>query len=121
MRIGRAIRLRFQRASQPHSTVLLLGSSSDHDSGGFVVAELVRNLQIYIPEKLTKVAPFRHRYPEWWLAFEDRISYGSLDQEGLEQLRQALGPITGFERVVLVNPLEHARAVQIHPSLNAEA
>jgi hypothetical protein len=30
MRLGRSIRLRFSQASQPHATLLLMGSSSDH-------------------------------------------------------------------------------------------
>ena len=76
LRLGRSLRLRFQEASQPHPTLLLLGSSSDHDAGGFVVAELARSFQICILEKSQKVASFRRRYPEWWLALEDRISYG---------------------------------------------
>src|SRR5690606_13780798 len=105
LRVGRFIRLRFQEASRAHSTLLLLGSWSDHDSGGFVVSELVRNLQICIPEKARKIEGFRQRYKEWWLVFDDRIGYGSLDQEDIRQLRQALGPVTGFDRVVLVNPL----------------
>jgi hypothetical protein len=121
MRLGRSIRLRFHQASLPHSTLLLLGSSSDHDAGGFVVAELVRNLQICIPEKLEKVAAFRQRYPEWWLAFEDRISYGHLDSDDVAQLRQALRPVDGFGRVILVNPLKPTNAIDIYSSVDAPA
>jgi hypothetical protein len=69
IRLGRFIRLRFSPASRSHPALLLLGSSSDHDAGGFVVAELTSNLQIYIPEKLHKVAPFRQRYERIFVAF----------------------------------------------------
>ena len=61
MRLGRSIRLRFHPTSQTHPTLLLLGSSSDHDAGGFLVAELTRNLQICIPEKVQKIASLRQR------------------------------------------------------------
>jgi hypothetical protein len=119
--VGRFIRLRFQQASQPHPTLLLLGSWSDHDAGGFLVSELVRNLQICIPEKVRKTKAFRQRYAEWWLVFEDRIGYGSLDREDIGQLRDALGPVSGFDRVVLVNPLVPTQGIQIHPGVDETA
>lgn len=113
IRLGRALRLRFHRASRKHDTLLLLGGSSDHDSGGFLVAELVRNLRICIGEKLRKVDRVRHKYEEWWLVLEDRISYGALDGDDADQLRAALGPVAAFDKVVLVNPLEPTRALHL--------
>jgi hypothetical protein len=81
--------------------------------GGFVVAELVRNLRLCIGEKLRKVDRVRHKYEEWWLVLEDRISYGALDGDDADQLRAALGPVAGFDKVVLVNPLEPTRALHL--------
>jgi hypothetical protein len=81
--------------------------------GGFVVAELVRNLRLWIGEKLRKVDRVRHKYEEWWLVLEDRISYGALDGDDADQLRAALGPVAGFDKVVLVNPLEPTRALHL--------
>jgi hypothetical protein len=119
MRLGRFLRLRFHAASQPHPTLLILGSSSDHDAGGFVVAELCRNLELCIREKSRKVAAYLERYPEWWLAFEDRISYGQLDPGDVAQVRQALGPVARFAKVILVNPLQPTRGIELYSAIDA--
>jgi hypothetical protein len=92
---------------------LVPGGSSDHDSGGFLVAELSRNLRLCIDEKVRKVDRVRSKYDEWWLAFEDRIGYGALDGDDVDQLRAALGPVVGFDKVILVNPLDPSAAVNL--------
>ena len=115
MRLGRAIRLTFHRASKAHETLLVLGGSSDHDAGGFLVEELSRNLRICIAEKSRKVDRVRSSYPEWWLVFDDRIGYGALDDDDAEQLRAALGPVSGFSKVILVNPLNPKSAFEVWP------
>lgn len=44
---------------------------------------------------------------------EDRIGYGALDGDDAEQLRIALGPVAGFDKVILVNPLDPMRALHL--------
>ena len=61
IRLGRAIRLSFHRASRRHDTLLVLGGSSDHDAGGFLVAELARNLEIWQGLPPSKAHDFRIR------------------------------------------------------------
>jgi hypothetical protein len=113
LRLGRALRLSFHQSSRRHETLLLLGGLSDRDVGGFLVAELSRNLRICIDEKVRKVDRVRHRYKEWWLALEDRIGYGALDSDDADHLRVDLGPVSGFDKVILVNPLDPTRAVHL--------
>jgi hypothetical protein len=59
MEIARDFRIRFDRASQPHEQVFLLGGWTDGGSGGFVVSELQRNITICIADKNRKVATVR--------------------------------------------------------------
>ena len=73
LRLHQSLRLSFQRASHRHDALLVLGGSSDHDSGGFLIAELARNLRICIDQKIQKVDRVRSRYGQWWLALEDRF------------------------------------------------
>jgi len=113
LRVGRAIRLRFLPAGRTYDTLLVLGGSADHDSGGFVVAELLRNLKICIAEKNRKVAPVRHKYGEWWLALEDRVAYGALDRGDVREVREALGHVPGFVKVLLVSPIDPTRGIDI--------
>jgi hypothetical protein len=84
------MRLSFTRASKVHPQLFVLGGSSDHDSGGFVVSEIAENLRICIAERSAKVAKVRNRYPEWWLALEDSIGYGVLDEDDRKHLRELI-------------------------------
>jgi hypothetical protein len=113
IRVAPGLRLDFFPASDQHDTLLLLGGSSDHDSGGFVVAELLANLDLCIAEKTKKIARVHERYPEWWLLFDDRIAYGVLDRQDVAELRALLRAPHQFTRVLLVNPELPTRAVEI--------
>ena len=114
IRLSPELRLSFHPASRTHDTLLVLGGSSDHDAGGFLLAELIHNLQICIEEKVHKVSRVRDNYPEWWLVFEDRISYGALDANDVEPLlRAAMRPLYGFSRILLVNPQDAISAIEI--------
>ena len=113
MRIARGLTLRFIRASKAHSTFFVLGGSSDYDEGGFVVAEMARNLQICIDKKSRKVARFLSRYPEWWLALEDRIGFGMLDESDRQNIRQLISVGDPWSKIVLVNPLNPALGFEL--------
>jgi hypothetical protein len=107
--------LDFRPASKPHAQMFVLGGSGDHDSGGFVVSELMRNLSICVAGKSRRIAKCRSRYPEWWLVLVDHIAYGSLESEDVELLRGErtawLGEI--WQRIVLVSPLDPKRSIEL--------
>ncbi|HKN58898.1 MAG TPA: hypothetical protein VJV97_08590 [Gemmatimonadaceae bacterium] len=115
MQIEDTVALRFHRASELHSTMFILGGSADHDGGGFVIAELLRNLSICITDKTEKVAARRDRYQEWWLILVDEIAYGSLDPGDIDQLRGLFDSRSkaGWSTIVLVSPLDPARAIEL--------
>ena len=106
VQIAHGFSVRFYRASGQHRLQFILGGSADHDAGGFVVAELARNLTICVAEKAGKIARVRSRYPEWWLALDDRIGYGTLDTTDREQLRTVFKAEAPWDRIVLVNPVD---------------
>lgn len=108
LRVSANFSLTFFRAERAHPTFFVLGSSSDKESGGFVMGEMVRNLQICVADKTRKVARVRNRYPEWWLVFEDRIAYGDLDESERNRLRELVKLDGGWDKIILVNPLNHA-------------
>ncbi len=112
-RMAKGFTLRFIRASKTHATFFVLGGSSDHDGGGFVVAEMARNLRICIDDKSRKVASFLNRYPEWWLALEDRIGFGVLDESDRQDLRQLISVSDPWSKIVLVNPLNPALGFEL--------
>jgi hypothetical protein len=81
------------------------GGSSDSDSGGFVLSEQIRNIRICVAEKTRKMAPVRHKYPEWWLALVDRIGFGNTSSD-VERLRQLLELNHSWDKIILINPLD---------------
>lgn len=111
--VANKMRLSFTRASKVHPHLFILGGSVDHDSGGFVVAELAHNLRLCIDEKSAKVLKVKQRYPEWWLALEDRIAYGVLDEQDQEQLRQLIQPDGAWSKIILVNPLNPSTGFEL--------
>lgn len=50
------------------------GGWIDHDSGGFIQSELLRNLNIAIKEKAQKVQKNYHQFNSWWLILIDEIN-----------------------------------------------
>ena len=111
--VASKMRLRLTPASTVHPYLFILGGSADHDSGGFVVAELAYNLRLCIDEKSSKVLKMKDRYPERWLALEDRIAYGALDELDQEQLRQLIQPDGEWDKIILVNPLNPSTGFEL--------
>lgn len=113
IRVGQFLKLAFHRASNVHDALLLLGGSSDYDEGGFLVTEVSRNFLLCIAEKKRKLQRVKNNYAEWWLVFEDRISYGFLEIDDIAAVRAAVGQVDGFARVILVNPLEPTQGLEV--------
>ncbi|MBC5774568.1 hypothetical protein H8S95_10895 [Pontibacter sp. KCTC 32443] len=100
----------------PASTVLEsayhLGAIVDADSGGGVVSNIYKNLEVIINEKQTKVNPQLEKFDSWWLILVDYISYG-LTSYDLQQLN-SLPPFEhSFDKVILLSPLDLTHAVEV--------
>jgi hypothetical protein len=94
--------LEIRPASIPVEHYFMLGSYIDRDAGGFVLGEIIRNLKLCIAEKTAKIAPYAHRYPQWWLALLDHIGPDLNAGE-----RAMIGDYidTGFfDRIILIHP-----------------
>jgi hypothetical protein len=113
LRVASKLRLSFTRASKVHPNLFILGSWSDHDSGGFVISDMAQNLRICIAEKSLKISRVSRRYPEWWLALDDRIGYGDLDEGDRNQLRKLIQPDHPWSKIILVNPLNPSSGFEL--------
>lgn len=100
------------RASKIYSTCFLPAGYVDRDSGGWLLAETLKNLKLCINEKTRKVAEVRHKYPEWWLVLIDLINYG-LDDFDRDMLHDQLREKGDWEKIVLIDPRTHERAFEI--------
>ena len=68
----------------------VLGGFNDHDAGGWVTAETIRNLAMAIAEKTRKIQPFHAKYAQWWLVLIDHIGHGSFERHELEPYDRTL-------------------------------
>ena len=111
--LARDFRIRFAPATKTFSTIFVLGSYSDGDSGGFVLSEMQRNMTICIEEKTRKVARVRSRYPEWWLALVDTIGYGDHDESERADLRRLIQMADQWDKILLVSPLDPTKGFEL--------
>jgi hypothetical protein len=111
--ISNSFSLTIARASQPFATRYVLGGYIDQDSGGFVAAELIRNLNIVIPEKTAKIKKASTRYSEWWLVLIDHISLGRLDPHELDVVRQHVVRDPAWKEIILVNPVSPEVSIEL--------
>ena len=96
------------KAGSEYPQMFLLGGYSDYDSGGWVLAEMDRNIRICLEEKSKKIAPYRSRYDEWWLVLVDHIGFG-LDDFDRELFREKVRIEHDWDRVLIVDPRDHTR------------
>jgi hypothetical protein len=94
-----------------------MGGSSDHQEGGFIISEMAINLKRCLKEKEAKVSPVRYRYPEWWLVLPDYIGFGLSDRDR-EMLDDELRASHSFDRVILLDPRDHKRSLEIERTSN---
>jgi hypothetical protein len=105
--------LRLGRAGTLFESRFVLGGFTDHNAGGWVVAEMIKNLRIVIPEKTAKVTRFRPKYKTWWLALVDHIGYAGLDSADVQALRDHVTRPEEWDKILLLNPLLPERAIEL--------
>ncbi len=110
--LGNGFKLQISRASNPHLTFYVMAGRSDRESGGWLIAEIEKNLRICISEKTAKIAKVRSKYPEWWLVLVDHIGYG-LDDFDRTQFQDQVSILHDWKKIILLDPHDHARAFEI--------
>jgi hypothetical protein len=97
--------------------MFVLGGYSDRDAGGWLLAEMERNLTICIGEKSKKIEPYRAKYPDWWLVLVDHIGVG-LSNYDRELFSERVRVRHNWDRVVLLDRHDHTRALEVLSSDN---
>ncbi|MBZ5719016.1 MAG: hypothetical protein LAO03_01415 [Acidobacteriia bacterium] len=95
-----------------YSTFFVLASGDDRDQGGWLLDEIDRNLRICIEEKTRKIAPYRQKYAEWWLALVDMIGF-SLSETDREWLRKNFRCDHSWNKIALLDPLNPKSSFEI--------
>jgi hypothetical protein len=110
--ISNEFSIRIVRASKEYSTFFVLGGFCDHDAGGFVLAEMKKNISLCIEEKHRKITLVRHKYPEWWLVLVDHTGLGAHKYDFIE-LHELIQINDKWDKIIVVNPLDPAQSNEL--------
>jgi len=110
--VGDHFELHFHPASKTHTSAFVLGGATDLDEGGFIVGELITNIQHCIAEKTCKVAPHQAKYPEWWLVLVNRIDH-DLSEDDKDVIREHVTVPPIWKRVTVVSWRDHTRSFEL--------
>jgi hypothetical protein len=98
------------KASKEHEKLFVLGGYGDHDASGSLMSKLDRNIRLCLELKTKKIAPYRSRYPEWWLILVDHIAHDLGPEE--RRLLSERPPIAhDWQRVVVLDSRDTAVAI----------
>lgn len=98
-----SLELRFHHGSSPQ--LFSLGVRSNNDGGGFVIAEMVKSINICIEEKTRKIERVRDRYAEWWIALVDWTALGTaLDPGEVQAIRDNATASSCWSKILLFLP-----------------
>ncbi len=89
-------------SSQKLKNQFRFGYRSDGDSGGFVVETIYENLKLIISEKENKIKTIKHKYPEWWLALVNSVSF-ELDNLDIKQLYELPKLEHKFDKIIIIS------------------
>jgi hypothetical protein len=86
----------------------VFGGYQDLQSGGFVIEELEKNIQLCVKEKAKKVDLNRHCYSQWWLALVDLTGFDGVCFHGI-CFHQHIFRSTALERylwdrIIVISP-----------------
>jgi hypothetical protein len=92
--------------------VFHLGVQVDKNSGGHIVSNLYKNLELIINEKTDKVRPEFKKYNSWWLILIDDISFGVAEND-LDQLNKLTPFEHCFDKILLLSPVNRTQAQEV--------
>ncbi len=90
----------------------IFGGYCDHNAGGAVRSEIMRNVQICVDRKTKQVERYRAQHDTWWLLLIDTIGFG-LNERERQLFVESPNVEHNWDKVNLVDPRHHARALEI--------
>ena len=111
IQIAENVSIRISEKSSVEPQVLHVGSTLDFDSGGYVIPNLLQNLNYCIYQKTKKAENSDHGYNELWLILIDEISYGLNDSEK-EYVVQNTEKPTAWSKIITLNTLNGSKIIE---------
>jgi hypothetical protein len=102
LRIEEGFLVRIAPASPNPQWRFAIGAFTDTNAGGWLVAEIVRNLSAYVEDKSKKAAQYRDKYRIWWLIFVDYIGYA----RDVAEVRRHFARPAEWDKILLLSPVD---------------
>jgi hypothetical protein len=110
--IKNSLKIQFMKRSTPYPTFYLIGGHIDSDTGGWLVPQMVKNIQICIDDKSEKIKVYRNRYSKWWLALVDYVGHGECYSD-MTEIRNRVTVPDIWEKVILINRSNSKNTVEL--------
>lgn len=96
------LKITLQPRTKDDNKVFVLGGWVDYDAGGFIEAELIKNIEICVLVKAQKIQKNKPSYPEWWLVLTDTIGEALVkpDMSSALDFQRVRGE---FSKIILIN------------------
>jgi hypothetical protein len=104
IQIDKHFSLHLIKRREPGQQIFIMGGHYDGNAGGWVIPALEKNLKLCIEEKTRKIAPYRAKYPEWWLVLVDFIAAGEQEEVHITH---------DWDRVIVIHPSNYAGAYEV--------
>ncbi len=82
----------------------------DHNRGGFVLKDLVDNINIVLKEKEIKIQKSKKQFSIWWLVLINYISY-SISENELNRIKNLLPSSSSFSKIIILDPLKYKPSI----------
>ena len=112
IKVSKNFWLEIDPAGKARPTFYVVAVVADQDSGGFLVAEVGKNLQLCIQEKTAKIAAHKAKYSEWWLMLPDYIGH-ALDSYDRDQFRKEISIQHSWDKVILIDPYDPSNVLKL--------
>ncbi|AKE51175.1 hypothetical protein [Kangiella geojedonensis] len=97
-------RLDAVKASSPLDSFFIMGGFTDRQAGGWLVSEMIQNIDFCSKIKRDKISVHKSKYKEWWLLLIDQTGF-NLRRDDIAQLRVNIQKPQGWDKVMIINPM----------------
>jgi hypothetical protein len=112
-KFGKSLKIQIKRSNLKFENFFVLGAHTDDQAGGWIISEMIRNLDLCIAEKTRKIENYKARYPEWWFILVDLVSFGGWDADDVAEIRQHMSKRPDWDKVVVIDPSNCARSFEL--------
>lgn len=111
--ISKNFKIEFTKSSKIFDDFYSLGSKIDYDQGGWIVPEMIRNINYCIKEKSKKITALSEKYSEWWLILVDHID-NRLHSFEREEIKNCVEVDPIWKKIILVSRNNVDDTIEIH-------